>query len=1267
MASCTNWFRAEDQDGNFMRGGVKIYEWSGGSWVWLINKYIDAAFGVSTTLTDGNTYKAVSDTDHSGYITPRDQTWTACDKDITLVYKKIICTPGDLKCVGDDVYRCDSDGVEWDYVKNCPHGCSDGACIEEPIGNGFTIQVSNSLVDKTLLVAHVTKMPFIGLVGPDPNLWYWPQVFDYVGGKWYMAEPATKYRLQVGSVYEAIPSFDKTYGTGSFADGIHCVVLAEGESGVNTLLFKGEDVFQLHKNSPTEIYLSATSNDVISEALLASVCDWFDVSDDDCALFTAEMCSDPVFVHNQLLIITDHTDIYGEDHPPEWYDYPLLGLGIFGILSPGICEGALLKSVGKKISGLIETVKKIPGDFTEARHGKLLDSFLRGDGNRISTLVDAYKAQDWTAFDAAYDAITSNPIALMDQLGRARRWVDEIYKRGYGKSSIDDVALRPLERQMGLIVDYLATPLRYRFIKPDNLEVIEELFEAGLRNAARRETLTATESASIIQMAYNNPDCFVQAVGNLPSSEYSSLLSVLGKSGATTEKALVEEAMTLLTRPDLFPKFSYLSAIIAHHPLAVLTGSSDEIAEALIREFPTLTGERVLAEMSLLDSHFKTHYPGVVDAAVDNLAITKGWSSTNARKVIEDGKLGWVIKDRIISVPRYAIEHPILVVEGIIAWYMGGIAPMWFVEEVPQGYSIQVYTFIKREEYDLARDQLVEFKNILEAIENDILPTAKFLFPMWAVYMDTAMDNHWDQYNGYARLLGVVSISMPEVKESVPVYVDEIKNANTFYTGIDPNDTWRENIDEWVSKADSNSDPDVPILYQATFTEVFVAEGEHYEPQQVRRQELGGTETRWSVGGDKDKTLHNAIIEWQRQKIEGKKLTLLSDVNCQWDDDNRIKACVKSGSSDLNKDLIIKGYAAIWFLGCPSGTAKNKQINYTTYASEETAAKALKLGIWAESVKTGTVKCTSNQVGFSVYIDDVYINHSYGNTYLIVDDVEVGIRTVKIEKGTNYTPEYCEETIGVSEDTQTIVDCQMIETGDCSEVTDVSIYLDPLSPVEGETVSFNGDADSDDPILADGWDWDFGDRSPNKVGQAVTHTYSSDGIYTVKLTVTNECDSSRYTTRNITVSEEEPPTESTTLQIETPIDEDGNEIDRYWDVEIWVDGKYTACDPPHTLTFGTGVHCDCTSPWDLVDCELGTHTITLKKAGYDDKTISVYLKKDEPKTWHSPVMVKSAAAPTMHTIRFSVPEGSNLHIDGVSLSRLSTVTRISELFKSMRK
>ncbi|MCK4518458.1 PEGA domain-containing protein, partial [Candidatus Babeliales bacterium] len=264
---------------------------------------------------------------------------------------------------------------------------------------------------------------------------------------------------------------------------------------------------------------------------------------------------------------------------------------------------------------------------------------------------------------------------------------------------------------------------------------------------------------------------------------------------------------------------------------------------------------------------------------------------------------------------------------------------------------------------------------------------------------------------------------------------------------------------------------------------------------------------------------------------------------------------------------------------------------------------------------TGVINCTSNTTFFYVDLDGKAAGFAYNTQMVQLKGIPVGSHTVKIRKH-GYIPESCSKSINVTEGDPKGFDCQMTKIGDCSPVADASIYITPLSPIEDESIAFNGSADSDDPIET--WEWDFGDGSPKETGQAVTHAYDTADTYIAELVVTNDCGESDTAERAIVVTEEELA-ESTTLAIGCPVDADGNEWDRCWDFEIWVGDKLTGCKPPHTFVFGTDVHCDCVSPYNLIDCELGTHTITVKKYGFDDVSKTVTLVKDTPQSW-TPVM-----------------------------------------------
>jgi len=39
-----------------------------------------------------------------------------------------LCTPGDIKCLGDFLQRCSGDGTKWESIEKCKYGCWDGEC-----------------------------------------------------------------------------------------------------------------------------------------------------------------------------------------------------------------------------------------------------------------------------------------------------------------------------------------------------------------------------------------------------------------------------------------------------------------------------------------------------------------------------------------------------------------------------------------------------------------------------------------------------------------------------------------------------------------------------------------------------------------------------------------------------------------------------------------------------------------------------------------------------------------------------------------------------------------------------------------------------------------------------------------------------------------------------------------------------------------------------------------------------------------------------------
>lgn len=73
----------------------------------------------------------------------------------------------------------------------------------------------------------------------------------------------------------------------------------------------------------------------------------------------------------------------------------------------------------------------------------------------------------------------------------------------------------------------------------------------------------------------------------------------------------------------------------------------------------------------------------------------------------------------------------------------------------------------------------------------------------------------------------------------------------------------------------------------------------------------------------------------------------------------------------------------------------------------------------------------------------------------------------------------------------------------CQTVKDFTISLSALRPSVGQEVSFQAQVGSGAPPVT--YSWDFGDQNTAE-GAAVTHTYSSPGVYLVKATANNSCD-----------------------------------------------------------------------------------------------------------------------------------------------------------------
>jgi PKD repeat protein len=78
------------------------------------------------------------------------------------------------------------------------------------------------------------------------------------------------------------------------------------------------------------------------------------------------------------------------------------------------------------------------------------------------------------------------------------------------------------------------------------------------------------------------------------------------------------------------------------------------------------------------------------------------------------------------------------------------------------------------------------------------------------------------------------------------------------------------------------------------------------------------------------------------------------------------------------------------------------------------------------------------------------------------------------------------------------------------------------NPVAGETITFNDLSDAGGAASLNGWTWEWDDGTANGTTQAVTHSFSDEGVYNVKLSVTDDAAGSDDITIAVTVDPAEP-------------------------------------------------------------------------------------------------------------------------------------------------
>ncbi|MBA7477004.1 hypothetical protein ES707_12402 [subsurface metagenome] len=148
-------------------------------------------------------------------------------------------------------------------------------------------------------------------------------------------------------------------------------------------------------------------------------------------------------------------------------------------------------------------------------------------------------------------------------------------------------------------------------------------------------------------------------------------------------------------------------------------------------------------------------------------------------------------------------------------------------------------------------------------------------------------------------------------------------------------------------------------------------------------------------------------------------------------------------------------------------------------------------------LKVGNPLLNGITIGLSIYLVSFYVLK-----WLFVK---------KVEKPTKII------TMGIGIYFMTFIMCWVLFITPFLAPPPATFTVDPQTPVVGETIKFTSTGiDPDGDIVT--WVWDFGDEtSSNEEVPTITHSYSSDGNYTVKLKVVDDHGISSSNTTTLTV------------------------------------------------------------------------------------------------------------------------------------------------------
>ena len=221
-------------------------------------------------------------------------------------------------------------------------------------GFDVTVNIPGLLPKTSLHIAQVVKVPLT-------NTW-WDSPLGH-GMRWDNITNGSFKARALSADSSPTPNFH----TGFAANEDYAIYV--GTSAIS--LFPPNLIYR-STDKTVKVDLTSSYIDWVS----SKVCAAMDITPVNCPFFIASSVSDAAFFLELWTIITKHENLAGEPTLPTALDYALFPIAIFGMLSPGISEGKVVQTVGRRITELIPLSRKGATEIKAVMQDPSIDKFL---------------------------------------------------------------------------------------------------------------------------------------------------------------------------------------------------------------------------------------------------------------------------------------------------------------------------------------------------------------------------------------------------------------------------------------------------------------------------------------------------------------------------------------------------------------------------------------------------------------------------------------------------------------------------------------------------------------------------------------------------------------------------------------------------------------------------------------------------------------------------------------------------------------------------